>query len=71
VVTFPPPSNTAPVTVTIGGRSADVIYSIASPDFLGLYPTGVRWPAGGPAGNAALVLRAGDVTSNTVNIAAQ
>jgi uncharacterized protein (TIGR03437 family) len=71
IVSFPPASNTAPVTVTIGGRSAEVIYSLASPGFAGLYQTAVRMPAGVAPGNAPLVLTVGGATSNTVNIAAQ
>lgn len=69
IVQFPPQSDTAPVTVTIGGQNAQVIYSIASPGFAGLYQTAVRMPSGVPAGSAPLVLRVGDAASNTVNIA--
>ena len=61
----------APVAVTIGGRDAEVISSVASPGFAGLYQVAVRVPAGVAAGNAPLVLRSGQAVSNTVNIAVQ
>jgi uncharacterized protein (TIGR03437 family) len=60
-----------PVTVTIAGRPADVIYSLASPGFLGLYQVAVRVPTGIAAGTAPVVLTAGTVASNSVNIAVQ
>jgi uncharacterized protein (TIGR03437 family) len=54
-------------TVTIGGQNAEVIYSLASPGYLGLNQIAVRTPAVA-AGNAAVVVRAGDRTSNSANI---
>jgi uncharacterized protein (TIGR03437 family) len=69
LVTFPPASTTAPVTVTIGGQPAEVIYSIASPGFTGLYQTAVRMPAVTAAATAPVVLQAGSANSNTVSIA--
>jgi len=71
VVPFTPFFSTSPVTVTIGGQEAEVIYSLASPGFLGLYQTAVRMPSGVAAGNAEVVLRVGDVASNSVNLAVQ
>lgn len=71
IVQFPPQSDTAPVTVTIGGQNAEVIYSIASPGFVGLYQTAVRLPAGVAPGSQPLALRIGEATSNTVNVAVQ
>jgi uncharacterized protein (TIGR03437 family) len=56
-------------TVTIGGKDAAVIYSIACPGFPGLYQTAVRMPAGVPAGTAAVQMTVGGVASNSVNIA--
>jgi uncharacterized protein (TIGR03437 family) len=68
LATFPPPFNTVPITVTIGGQDAPVIYSIASPMFAGLYQAAVRMPAvAGPT--APVVFKAGTATSNTVSIA--
>jgi uncharacterized protein (TIGR03437 family) len=64
-----PFAHTGDVSVTIGGGTADVIYSIASPGFVGLYQTAVRMPAGVTAGNAAVTLKMGSVSSNTVMIA--
>jgi uncharacterized protein (TIGR03437 family) len=46
---------TSPVTVTIGGKTAQVIYSIASPGFAGLYQTAVVVPQG-VTGNVPVVL---------------
>jgi uncharacterized protein (TIGR03437 family) len=63
--------NTAPAAVTVGGREARVIYSIASPGFAGLYQTAFEVPAGAGTGNVPVVLRVGGVASNTVNIALQ
>jgi uncharacterized protein (TIGR03437 family) len=62
---------TAPATVTVGGREARVIYSIASPGFAGLYQTAFEVPAGAGTGNVPVVLRVGGVASNSVNIALQ
>ena len=67
----PPFGATAPATVTIGGREAEVIYSLASPGFVGLYQVAVRVPPGLSAGNQAVVLRIGGVGSNSVNLAVQ
>ncbi|MDQ3625445.1 MAG: spondin domain-containing protein [Verrucomicrobiota bacterium] len=61
--------DTQPVTVTIGGQSAEVIYSIASPGFAGLSQTAVRVPSGLPGATAPVVLRAGMAASNAVNLA--
>jgi uncharacterized protein (TIGR03437 family) len=62
-----PFANTVTPTVTIGGQNAEVIYSLASPGYLGLNQIAVRTPAVA-AGNAAVVVRAGDRTSNSANI---
>jgi uncharacterized protein (TIGR03437 family) len=59
-------SNTQPVTVTIDGVSAPVIYSIASPSFVGLYQVAFRVPAGIRAGTSVLKISSNGVTSNTV-----
>ena len=43
-------STTAPVTATIGGNQATVVYAIASPGFAGLYQVAITVPPGlGPA----------------------
>ena len=62
--------NTGTASVTIGGVDAPVIYSIASPGFAGLYQTAVRVPSG-VSGTAALALKIGGASSNSVNIAVQ
>ncbi|MBM3811272.1 MAG: CHRD domain-containing protein [Acidimicrobiia bacterium] len=67
------PATPLPVTaqpaVTIGGATAEVIYSIASPGFVGLNQVAVRMPAGIAAGTAPVIVRIGPAVSNTVNIA--
>jgi uncharacterized protein (TIGR03437 family) len=63
-------NNTATVTVTIGGQPATVIYSIASPAFVGLYQTAVMVPTG-VTGTVPVVLMVGTVKSNTVNMVVQ
>jgi uncharacterized protein (TIGR03437 family) len=59
--------NTQPVTVTIGGQEAPVIYSLASPGYLGLNQVAVRVPQG-LSGALPLVVRSGSTTSNSVTI---
>jgi uncharacterized protein (TIGR03437 family) len=73
VLLVPPASgfnNTGTVTVTIGGQTAPVVYSIASPGFAGLYQTAVTVPTG-VSGTAKVVLSSGGTASNTVNLAVQ
>jgi uncharacterized protein (TIGR03437 family) len=68
----PPYDYTAPVTVTIGGVTADVIYSIAAPPFVaGLYQMAVMVPAGLPPGNQTVVITCGGIQSNTITIVTQ
>ena len=64
-----PFSNTQAVNVTIGGKSAQVLYSIASPGFPGLYQTAAIMPSGVAAGSAPLQISSNGVASNTVSIA--
>ncbi|MBZ5619028.1 MAG: CHRD domain-containing protein [Acidobacteriia bacterium] len=63
-------NNTGTVSATIGGQTAAVVYSIASPGFAGLYQTAVTVPAG-VSGTAKMALSAGGTASNTVNLAVQ
>ncbi len=63
-------NNTVAVTATIGGQPATVIYSIASPGFVGLYQTAVTVPSG-VTGTVPVVLKAGAATSNPVNMVVQ
>jgi uncharacterized protein (TIGR03437 family) len=69
-----PPSggfnNTANVTVTIGGVNANVVYSIASPSFAGLYQIAVTVP-GSVSGSAPLEVTSGTAKSNTVILQVQ
>jgi uncharacterized protein (TIGR03437 family) len=63
-------SQTAPVGVTVGGKSASVAYSIASPGFAGLYQVAFTVPAG-VSGNVALQISMGGASSNSVTIPVQ
>ncbi len=63
-------NTTAPVTATISGQPATVVYSIASPGFAGLYQVAITVPSG-LAGDAPIVLRQGGVNSNSVTIPVQ
>ncbi len=58
---------TGPVSVTIGGQNAPVIYSVSSPGFAGLYQIAVRVPAG-VTGTVPVVVTAGPNKSNSVNL---
>jgi uncharacterized protein (TIGR03437 family) len=62
---------TGTTTVSVGGRAAQVIYSVNSPGYAGLYQTAFFMPAGVAAGSAAVQLNVAGVLSNTVNIAAK
>jgi uncharacterized protein (TIGR03437 family) len=62
--------NTRPVTATIGGHNATVVYSAASPGFTGLYQVAVTVPSG-ISGQVPLQLQMGTATSNTVSISVQ
>jgi uncharacterized protein (TIGR03437 family) len=68
----PPYYDTVPVTVTIGGVNASVVYSIAAPPYVaGLYQMAVTVPVGLLPGNQPVVATSGGVQSNTVTIATQ
>jgi uncharacterized protein (TIGR03437 family) len=71
LVSFPPQADTAPVTVTIGGQDARVVYSIAAPGAVGIYQIAVTMPSGVTVGNAAVVVKQGTASSAPVNIAVQ
>lgn len=61
---------TVPVTVTVGGRDAEVLSSTAAPGFSGIYQVALRVPAGaGPGNRVPLLLKAGAAISNTLSIA--
>jgi uncharacterized protein (TIGR03437 family) len=61
---------TRPVTATMGGQPATVVYSAASPGFTGLYQVAVTVPTG-VTGQVPLQLQMGAATSNTVTIPVQ
>jgi hypothetical protein len=61
-------SCTAPVAVTIGGRSARVGYAGLAPGSAGLYQINAQLPAGLPSGAASLVISVGGVSSNAVTL---
>ena len=59
-------------TVTIGGQSAQVLFSGMAPGFVGLWQINAQIPQTVTPGNAVpLVVSAGGVASNTVTIAVQ
>jgi uncharacterized protein (TIGR03437 family) len=61
---------TRPVTATVGGHNATVVYSAASPGFTGLYQVAVTVPSG-VTGQVPLQLQMGTAASNTVTISVQ
>jgi uncharacterized protein (TIGR03437 family) len=63
-------STVVPVTVTIGGKAATVLFAGVTPGFTGLYQVNVAMPNGITPGNAVpLVLTQGENSSPAVNIA--
>ena len=59
-------SRTQPVTVTVDDKAATVIYSIASPGFVGLYQVAFMLPAGTRGGTSLLKITENGVSSNAV-----
>lgn len=57
--------------VTIGGRTAPVLFCGLAPGFVGLYQINATVPADAPAGLQPLVLRVGGVTSKTASLPVQ
>ena len=57
-----------PVTATVDGLSAPVLFNGLAPLFVGLYQVNVQVPAGVGSGEVDLVLTQGGVNSNTVTI---
>jgi uncharacterized protein (TIGR03437 family) len=62
--------DTAPVTLTVGGRVAEVLASVASPGYAGLNQILFRVPEG-VSGNSPVVATIGGVRSNSVNLNVQ
>jgi uncharacterized protein (TIGR03437 family) len=54
-----------PVSVTVGGQNAEVLFAGLAPGFSGLYQINIRVSAGTPSGNQALQITQGSVRSNT------
>jgi uncharacterized protein (TIGR03437 family) len=52
----PPAQTQAPVTVTIGGQNANVVFAGLTPTLVGLYQVNVTMPAGVTPGNAVPVM---------------
>ncbi len=59
-------SRTQPVTVTVDDQPATVVYSIASPGFVGLYQVAFQLPAGLRTGTSQLKITENGVSSNSV-----
>jgi uncharacterized protein (TIGR03437 family) len=57
--------------VTIGGQSAQVIYSGLAPGYVGLYQVNVTVPSNIPAGSQPLIISIGGATSKTSGITVQ
>lgn len=60
-------ANTSTVTATIGGQPANVIYSIASPGYAGMYQVAITVPAG-VSGSVPVVLTQNGVRSAAPNL---
>jgi uncharacterized protein (TIGR03437 family) len=58
---------TGPVTVSLGGANAQVIYSLATPGLAGVYQIAFTVPAG-KTGSVPLIVQAGAASSNSVNL---
>ena len=71
LVVFPPQSDTATVNATIGGRTAAVVSSVATPFAVGLYQVAVTVPEGLTAGTVPVVIRVGQAASAPVSIEVQ
>jgi virginiamycin B lyase len=62
----------APVSVTIGGKSAPFLFAGLSPGYVGLYQVNVQLPAGVTPGSAVpVIVTTASLNSNTVTIAVQ
>jgi uncharacterized protein (TIGR03437 family) len=70
---LPPVGNiydTAPLTLTVGGRDARVVASVATPGYAGLYQILFEVPQG-VTGSVPVVATMGSARSNSVNLAVQ
>jgi uncharacterized protein (TIGR03437 family) len=62
----------APVSVTIGGKSAPFLFAGLSPGYVGLYQVNVQLPAGVTPGTAVpVIVTTANLNSNTATIAVQ
>ena len=61
-----PLSRTPIPSVSIGGRAAQVLYSVLAPGLVGIVQTAVRMPQAAGSGNIPLVVSLGDVRANPV-----
>ena len=64
----PPATTVTPVTATVDGLDAPVLFGGLAPGFVGLYQVNVQIPAGVSSGEIELVLTQQGVASNTVTI---
>jgi len=61
----PLPKPTLPVTMTVGGYPADIVFAGAAPGFAGLLQINARLPGAAPTGNLPVVLRIGAASSQS------
>jgi len=60
-------TNVTPV-VTIGGQTAQVLFSGLAPGFIGLYQINFQVPQTAPMGSIDVVIASGGVNSNTAKL---
>jgi len=66
LASVPYPKPVLPVTLTVGGYPADILFAGEAPGFAGLMQINARLPAGSaPNGSVPLVLRVGTASSQT------
>jgi uncharacterized protein (TIGR03437 family) len=61
---------TDPVTATIGGKPANILYSLATPATIGVYQIALTVPAG-VSGQVPLVIQQGTTAASPVTLAMQ
>ena len=66
------PVPTQPVTASVGGQMATVLFAAEAPGFLGLMQVNVQLPASASSGNVPVVVSVGGISSQAgVTVAVQ